>query len=299
MRDLIIEWQDLWIPDYRPRKINSTIVDGDIRKILLFTGCRRAGKTYLMFQMIDELHRMNNVEKKDIIYINYEDERMKWETGVLTELLPTLVELYGERDYHLFLDEIHHIPKWDRWVRRVYDRYKNISIYLTSSSSKLSSTEIPGSLRGRTLAYEVFPLSFREFASFKGMELEEPERLTSIKRANLKNLLNNYLDFGGFPEVVLENSKRRKKIIIQDYFRTIITLDICERYGISNTPLMHEYVKFIVDQTYHSTNKTYNILKSRGRKVGKETLLNYTHYLEEVYFTFFLEIYSPNWTFAF
>ena len=212
---------------------------------------------------------------------------------LISQLYLQKLELYGERDFHLFLDEIHHIPKWDRWVRRVYDRYKNISIYLTSSSSKLSSTDIPGSLRGRTLAYEVFPLSFREFASFKDMELEKPEGLTSIKRANLKNLLNKYLHFGGFPEVVLENSERRKKIIIQDYFRTIITLDICERYGISNTPLMHEYVKSIVDQTYHSTNKTYNILKSRGRKVGKETLLNYTHYLEEVYFTFFLEIFSP------
>ncbi len=293
MRDMIIEWQELWVPEYKPRMIDRSILDGETRKIMLFTGCRRVGKTYLMFQIIDELHVSHNMDKKDIVYINYEDERIPWKTEVLTELLPTLVELHGERDYHLFLDEIHHIPNWDRWVRRVYDRYDNISIYLTSSSSKLSSLEIPGSLRGRTLVYEVFPLSFREFASFYGSELGDPERSSDIQKAHGKNILQNYLDFGGFPEVVLETSRRRKKLIIQDYFRTIITLDICERYGISNIPLMHEFVKFMVDQTYHSTNKTYNIMRSRGRKVGKETLLNFTRYLEDVYFTFFLEIFSP------
>jgi len=292
MRELILEWYDLWIPEYRRRHPGFDVFEGDVKKVTLLTGCRRSGKTYLMYQLIDELQSREGVDRRDIVYLNFEDERVEWDTKVLTDLLPTLVELNGERDYHLFLDEVHHIPNWDRWVRRVHDSNRNITIYLTSSSSKLSKKEIPNALRGRTLPYEVFPLSFEEFMSFKDRETEDPTRLTDIDRAKIRALFSEYLDYGGFPEVVLEGSERRKKGIIQDYFRTIITLDICERYGISNTKLMHDYVKLILNQTSHSTTKFYNTLRSQGINVGKDTLLTYTHHLEEAYLSFFVPIFS-------
>ncbi len=292
MKKLIHEWHELWIPEYKERDIDPEILGGDTKKITLLTGCRRAGKTYIMFQLIDRLQKEQHIDSEDIVYINFEDERIEWKTDTLTNLLPTLIELYGERNYHLFLDEIHHIPNWGRWVRRIYDRHKNITIYLTSSSSKLSKKEIPNSLRGRTLTYEVYPLSFKEFASFSDFDLGDSERITDIKQAKIQKLLNQYLLFGGFPEVVLESSVRKKKSIIQDYFRTIITLDVCERYNISNSELVHDYIKLILNQKIHSTNKIYNLMKSQGISVGKETLLDYTHYLEDVYLTFFVKIFS-------
>lgn len=292
MRKLIHEWHELGVPEYKRRKIDPEILGGDTKKITLLTGCRRVGKTYIMFQLIDSLQKDPGIDKEDIVYLNFEDERIEWKTDTLTDLLPTLIEIYGERDYHLFLDEIHHIPNWDRWVRRIYDRHKNITIYLTSSSSKLSKKEIPNSLRGRTLAYEIFPLSFEEFASFSDIDLGDPDRISGIKQAKIQKLLNQYLLFGGFPEVVLESSNRKKKSIIQDYFRTIITLDVCDRYNISNSELVRDYVKLILNQQIHSTNKIYNLMRSQGINVGKETLLDYTHYLEDVYLTFFVSIFS-------
>jgi predicted AAA+ superfamily ATPase len=293
MRELLLEWQELWIPEYTPRDMDSSVLGGKVPKVTLFTGCRRVGKTYLMFQVIDQLSGMEGVEREDIVYINFEDERVEWKTEVLTDLLPTLAELYGERRYHLFLDEIHHIPNWDRWVRRVFDRYPGISIYLTSSSSKLSTKEIPNALRGRTLTHEVFPLSFAEYMSFIGREMEDPDKLTRMKRVAAEKTLEVYLDLGGFPEVVLEPDRRRKIAIIQDYFRTIVALDVCDRYGISNPTLMHDYVKLVLGQTRHSTSKTYKTMRSQGQRVRKETLLDFTRYLEEAYFVFFTPIYSP------
>ena len=293
MRELILEWQELWIPEYKPRSIDEAVFENKVKKINLFTGCRRAGKTYIMFQIIDHLNKRMGVNREDIVYLNFEDERIEWKTEVLTELLPTLVELYDERDYYLFLDEIHHIPKWDRWVRRIYDRYKNFNIYLTSSSSKLSTKEIPYSLRGRTLTYEVFPLSFQEFAAFKGIKLTDHKKMGAVQRAKMVKPINEYLTYGGFPEVVIEPSERKKRLLVQEYFRTIIALDICERYNVKNTSLIHDYIKLILSQTYHSTNKIYNTLRSSGISVGKETLLNYTKYMEDIYFSFFVQIFSP------
>ena len=121
MKKLILEWQNLWIPEYTPRLIVSPFHESKVKKVYLFTGCRRTGKTYFLFQIIDQLTKEFSVEKKNIIYLNFEDERIEWKTQILTDLLPTLAELFGEKEYYLFLDEIHHIPNWSRWVTSKLD----------------------------------------------------------------------------------------------------------------------------------------------------------------------------------
>jgi len=292
MRDLLLEWQELWIPEYVPRDIDQSILFGKTKKVVVLTGCRRSGKTYLMYQMMDDLQKKKGIDRESIVYLSFEDERLPWTTETLTGLLPTLYELYGEREYYLFLDEIHHIPDWDRWVRRIYDRHQNINIVLASSSSKLSKREIPEALRGRTAVLEVFPLSFWEFLRFKGVPEVDPARSTTLKLAKYKAHLREYLEFGGFPEVVLENTKRKKISIVQDYFRTIIALDIAERYNVKNRRALHDYIVMVLSQTYHSTSKMHRILKGQGMNIGKQTILAYPQYLEEVYMIFFVPIFS-------
>ena len=83
MRELILEWQELWIPEYKPRLINETVFENKVKKINLFTGCRRAGKTYIMFQIIDHLNKKLGINREDIVYLNFEDERIEWKTEVL------------------------------------------------------------------------------------------------------------------------------------------------------------------------------------------------------------------------
>jgi predicted AAA+ superfamily ATPase len=292
MRELLLEWQELGIPDYITRDLDLSTLFGKVRKVGVLTGCRRSGKTYIMYQMIDDLSKKQKIAREKIFYISFEDERIPWTTDTLTKLLPTLYELYGEQEYYLFLDEIHHIPGWDRWVRRLYDRHQNIHIVLASSSSKLSKKEIPEALRGRTAVMEVFPLSFWEFLRFKGVPNLDPARATQLKLAEYMAHFKEFLEYGGFPEVALESTKRRKIMIIQDYFRTIIALDIAERYSIKNVRALHDYIQLILTQTYHSTSKMHKILKGQGMNIGKEMILAYPHYLEEVYVVFFVSIFS-------
>ncbi len=293
MRDLIMEWQEIWIPEYIPRNFDISILNGKVNRVVVLTGCRRSGKTFFIYQMIDQLVKERGIEKESILYLNFEDERLPWKTEVLTQLLPTLYDLYGERDYFLFLDEIHHIPEWDRWVRRVSDSYRNFHIILASSSSKLGKKEIPNALRGRTWVQEVYPLSYWEFLSFKGFPLIDPSRTTPLKLVKYKKLLREYLDYGGFPAVALESTKREKLSIIQDYFRTIVALDLAERYAIQNRRFLHDYMQMLLVQTYHSMSKMYKIMKSQGYNIGKRTFLSCPRNLEEIYMAFFVPIYSP------
>ncbi|CAD5243958.1 ATP-binding protein [Thermococcus camini] len=288
---VLVEWQETWTPELVERDFDVSLIPDKPKKVVTFAGCRRSGKTYLMFQLINELSK--KAPREEIFYINFEDERLEKRTETLTELIPTIEELYGKKDrLYLFLDEIQNIPGWDSWVRRVHDSRRDVRLFLSGSSSKLSSREIPTSLRGRALTFEVFPLSFREFLRFKGFEI--PERLDfSPKKPVLLNLLREYLLYGGFPEVVLTSDVRVKGLIVRDYFNTVIALDVVERYSIRNPEELRTFIRLLLNSEYVSLSKTAKTMRSMGYSISKSTLASYLRYLEECYFAFPLEVYSP------
>ena len=115
---LFKEWQELGTPSLKERTI--PMLDYRSRKIIAFTGVRRCGKTYLMFQLINRLTK--TVPKENVFYLNFEDERIEAKTETLTKLIPSLMGLYGDGDkrYYLFLDEIQIIPEWSRWLVLAY-----------------------------------------------------------------------------------------------------------------------------------------------------------------------------------
>ena len=291
MEFLFKEWQDIWIPELKERELEVKISE-KVRKIITFTGIRRSGKTYMMFQFIKQLSE--NVPKENIFYINFEDDRKENTKKSLTHLIPTLMKLYGNSDkqYFLFLDEIQIMPDWSQWLRRVYDSYRNINFVVSGSSSKLSSREIPTELRGRALNYEILPLSFIEFLKFKGIELEKHFEHSERKMSILKRELDDYIENGGFPEVVLEDPVSNKKKFVQEYFRTMISRDMIERHNVKKVHLLNDFLKLLINSKEFSVNKSVNIFRSQGKQAGKETLINYMKYAEESYFCFFIPIFS-------
>ncbi|ASJ08222.1 ATPase [Thermococcus siculi] len=287
---VLTEWQETWTPDLIKRDFDPSLIPEMPRKVVTFAGCRRTGKTYLMFQLINELAK--RVPRDRIFYVNFEDERLEKNVSTLTELIPTIEELFGgSGEIYLFLDEIQNVDEWDSWVRRIHDSGK-ARLFLSGSSSKLSSREIPTSLRGRALTFEVFPLSFREFLKFKGFEV--PERVEfSSKKPRLLNLLREYVLYGGFPEVVLAEDPRVKRLIVTDYFNTIIALDVVERYSLRNPEELRAFIRLALNSEYISLSKMERTLKSLGYRISRATLSNYLRYLNECYFLFPVEVYSP------
>jgi uncharacterized protein len=260
------------------------------KKIVSLIGVRRGGKSSILFDMINKLRE--SIPKENIIYINFEDDRLyPLELSHLDMILESYYELYPtKRDekIYLFLDEIQAVQNWEIYVRRIYDTL-NLQIIITGSSAKLLSTEIATSLRGRTISYEIFPFSFKEYLRFKDIEVN----LHSSKSLSfIKNSLQSYLKDGGFAETIGEDKNISRKIL-SDYLELIVFKDIVERYNISNRSLLKILNKYCFTNiaTLISFNKLYNEFKSLGYKLSKDTIFQYVSYLEDAYTLFSVPIY--------
>ncbi|MFW5946726.1 MAG: ATP-binding protein [Candidatus Natronoplasma sp.] len=288
IKRLLVEFREEGVPDdLKDRKVK---VYTEKKKAALFTGIRRAGKTYRMFQKIKDL------KEEDVFYINFEDERLINPTVEdLSQLLPTIKETFVINEpIYLFVDEVQRIDGWERWARRLAE---SDSVYLTisGSSSQLSSREIASSLRGRTLTTHIFPLNFQEFLDFKGFEIEDISHVKySKEKPILRRHFNEYLKFGGFPEIVLEEKEKRKLKILREYFSTIVARDLIERHSIEKVNVLESLMKLLVNNFSRliSFSKTRNWLKSMGLKVSKNTIANYFSYLKSSYFLFDVTIHS-------
>ncbi|MBI3035897.1 ATP-binding protein [Candidatus Woesearchaeota archaeon] len=288
-RTILNEWKEKILPKVIDRETDLyDYIDVKPRKIIVITGFRRTGKTYLLFHLIQGL--LKEISKSQVIYINFEDERIPLKTEFLTNLLPTIKQTYNNIEF-LFLDEIHNIPEWSKWLRRIYDN-EEIRIFVTGSSSKMSSKEIPTELRGRFLEVKVFSLSFKEYlkfgdvnVDFKKIDHSENEKAKAI------NAFNGYLEFGGMPEVAL--ARDASKIdIIHNYYNTVIRRDIIERFKIRNEESLKALLNLLLNSTSYSISKLYNTLKSLSFEVGKGTVQSYLSYIENSYFLYGLPLFS-------
>ncbi len=248
------------------------------RKIITIVGLRRVGKTYALLQLAREI--VNRIPRERIFYLNFEDERVPQEKELLSDVISLIRSRVGRlEDAVILLDELHIMPEWDRWLYRLYEREKP-AVAVTGSTSKLSLWDLPRELRGRCLTYQLFPLRFWEFLKFRGEKISGFEEWD---RAKLISLFEEYLRFGGLPEVVLSPTYRRLRIL-QDYYWTIVTRDIAERHGVNNISLLSTVLKYVANTVYFSASKLHNILKSAGYRIGKEKILNYADYAEECFF---------------
>jgi hypothetical protein len=271
-------------------KTRALKVPIDTKKIITLIGVRRCGKTSILYSTINEL--CENIPKERILFLNFEDERLELNLDELDLVLQSYRELYPQydlKDCYFFFDEIQNIPGWEKFIRRVYDTLST-NIYITGSNSKFLSSEIATSLRGRTLVFEVFPLSFSEYLSFKGIGVD---LYSSASLAYIKNEQIKFLKEGGFPEILFLDEQYRNQTL-QEYFNVLLYKDLAERYNITNTIALKFFLKRIIASTTKpiSINKIYNELKSSGIKIGKNTLYDFLDYVQNIYLALTLHRYD-------
>lgn len=280
IKEIIVKNQNRDFTNITNRDIEIPINTG---KIISVTGVRRCGKTHLMFLAIRELLN-SGTNRQKIVFINFEDERLNFSSDNLDLIIQSFRELFPEvklSDVYFFFDEVQNIENWEKFVRRIYDN-ETKNIYITGSNSKMLSSDIATSLRGRNINIELFPLSFNEYLNFKSVDTDYYK---PAGKAKIINELSNYLQLGGFPEII--DSEFTQKIL-QDYYYVMLYKDIIERYDVKNISAIKYFLNRIVLNISKpsSINKIYNELKSGGFKISKDSLYLFAEYTEAIYLSF-------------
>lgn len=292
IKTLLYEWRDRKLPAHirRDTRLDITPMPG-IRNATVITGFRRIGKTYIMYEAIEKLLMTHS--RDEVIYLNFEDERiLAPSTDLLTDLIPEIQSVYGKKPKYLFLDELQLIPNWSKWIRRILDT-ETVQLFITGSSSKMSSAELPTELRGRAWDIQVSPLTFREFLRFKQTEIDFGKMaFVKDEMARFQFLFDEYLIYGALPAVVLSPLEKKSELL-QSYFQTVVQRDIAERYKTGNDRALRTLLKLLLNSSYITISKLHNSLKSMDIPVGKSTVDSYISYIESSYFMDELTIYSP------
>ena len=289
---IIDDFHERDIPPVTARNKNFNDMKGKADTVI---GMRRSGKTYFCYQKINELLSAG-VPKEKILYINFEDDRM---LGFKINDFNTILDIYFSKypehrdtNCYFFFDEIQRIEQWEMFIRRLLDT-ENVQVYITGSSSKLLSTDIATSLRGRSLTTEIFPFSFTEFIKFHGFFETTPDKFGSRTISILRKAIMDFLEIGGFPEV--QGTEKNLRIeILQGYIDSVLLKDVIERHKISNVTVLKYLVQTIMNSPCgkFSINKFYNYLKSMSVKCTKNNLYEYLDHLIDAFLFYRVPIHS-------
>ena len=257
----------------RPHYLDELKKYRDVPLVKILAGIRRCGKSTILDMLREDL-LANGVRPEQIIERRY--------TSLDLGDLPAAKDMYQDikadlnaagRNY-LLLDEVQEIEGWEKAINSLLE-LGNTDIYVTGSNSKLMSSEISTYLTGRYVTIPVFPLSFEEYLTFKaGSGLSQ------------KELLNEYIRYGGFPIAALGTYDERTAYqIVEGIYHSVISNDIARRHSITNQELFNRVVRFIIENVgkNFSANSIVKFLKSEGRSLTVETIYNYLEWLEKAF----------------
>jgi len=252
-----------------PRQL-QTPRDG--RVIVSIIGPRRAGKTFYLRRVVNDL-LAEGVPPKHLCYVNFEDERLELSTALGQTVLDAQQRLCPDvdlADCYFFFDEVQLLPGWETFLRRVADTVSG-RLFVTGSSATLLSREIATALRGRTVAWELLPLSFAEFAAFSGVDAADTH--SSRGQNRLAALFDVFLRHGGYPQAVGATEDLRLRML-QSYVELTIFRDVIERHTVARANVAKDMLKRLLANSARvfSVNKYYHDLRSRGVAVGKDTV---------------------------
>ncbi len=271
---------------YRGRYLDQLNRLVGTEQIVAITGVRRSGKSTLMKQFIKKQIDSGR-SRTSFLYVNLEEPKF---AGLLSlEFLQQIYEAYLEivkpdNTPYILLDEVHNIPKWERFVRGLHEK-KEAHLLISGSTSKLLSKEVGTLLTGRWVELKVYPLDFLEFLQFKGLKIKDKLDLLAQK-VKIKQLLREYLKFGGFPLVVL---KEEKEEILGRYFDDIIGRDIAERHKIRKLEKLKALARYHLSN-FSSPMSYRRIAKFIG--LSLDSVERFSTYMKDAYLLFFVPKFS-------
>ena len=242
--------------------------------IKVVTGIRRCGKSTLLKAFAEELNggefSKNPDPRCNIIFINFEDLQNEHLLNYRAAYDYIYSKLTPDKMNYIFLDEIQQVENFQKAVDSLFI-LDNTDIYITGSNSKLLSGELATLLTGRYAEIKMLPLSFKEFFSACGKDVQAA--------------FAEYLAYGGMPYTVALQGGEAKNIYLQGIYSTIMAGDILHRYPTADINVLEGIFRFLLHSagSLISPHKIAESLTSSGRKTTYNTVEKYIGYLKECF----------------
>jgi predicted AAA+ superfamily ATPase len=213
------------------------------KEITLITGPRQVGKTTLMKELMLEVQRSGG--KTLFLDLDFEPDKRHMESQ--TALIDRIRLEFGDQPGTLFIDEIQRKKDAGVFLKGIYDRDLPLKMVVSGSGSLELKENIHESLFGRKRVFEVMPVSFSELAGFR-TDYRYDDRLDEYFRlepAAYHSLIEEFLNYGGYPRVVLESTHAERMAQMNEIFTSYLYRDILVLIGQAHQDTFSRWLRFL------------------------------------------------------
>jgi len=234
--------------------------------VISVLGARRVGKSTLLKQLINHLIKDKKVQPKNIFFMNLEHPYLTQyaqDVVFLEKVFEDYLKVARPEGFiYCFLDEVQFFKDWPVFVKAHYEQ-KKVKFVITGSNSSLLSADLMTLLSGRTLPIEMLPFSFEELAREKHLVSNSDIDLVRNKN-KLRQLMDDYVRYGGFPEIVLAASKTTASDVLNAYTKSVLYQDVAPRLQLKKPLDMERLFVYLMSTigtpfSYHSLSKIFDL----------------------------------------
>ena len=292
---IIFEWQNL----ISETQGISRSYENDLYEVMgskpikIITGFRRSGKSFLVQRTVAKMISEKTIKKKNVLYLNFEEYKLaKVNNAEQLDLVFQLFmnEIAEDGKRLVVLDEIQLVTDWDKFVRTIYEKYRNIEIVLTGSNSELLSSEIGSNLAGRFIEIQILPFDFKEFLRIREIDVKkESDYYENNNKIN--GMFKEFLEFGGLPELISINSEKAKKSYLEGVLSKVVLDDIVNRFNVRQVSIVERVMKFLFIGVGNITSyaRIVTHLKNAGFEMKSDTVAKYVDYIMKTFAVYSLE----------
>lgn len=244
--------------------------------ITVLIGIRRCGKTHILYE------KAKVFEPERILFLDFEDERLIGLNALSNYdiIIDSYKTLFPNQEPVIFFDEIQNLKNWHLYLKRLH--VKGYKIFVTGSNAHLISREIATFLKGRSLETTIYPFSFPEFLKLKNVELQQKD--TIINQPRIINLFDEFMQYGGFPEVI-KVAINEKRTVAKNIYNLLFYKDLVAKFD------KDEYLlKLVISKIAENITKEFSVTSLANKiisvyKTSVPTVTDYFNILPEPFLT--------------